>query len=425
MPTTYEFSRLIREKVMNNLADKFEEVNTPLLDRVFFELSEIEDKGCAEYFYIYSLIIEICNRHNILRSPGRGNACCSLVNYCLDITKINPIEYKLDPDRFFITGDFYDIDIDVTIVAQKIIADELEKILPDYKIRRLLYKTDERDPFKAKNRVGNSEYIFHPTAIMVARDIPVEYTNQYMEIPTFIFSNKKYDPVLEKFKFDALELSILDQLTKMTEKIESKYHPYNLKPDDPEVYKKVFHQDMDLILYFHNNEYNSWLSKTIKPENLDELSVVLALGYIKNMDVTQELIDHKVSGKGFMCFSDDKVSEILQKTYGVILFQEDFIKLASVAGVDPYLAEKFRRRIKNKSKDNCLESFEAEFRQGCLLKTSLNSTEIDTLTKKMIKSAEYTFLRSHCLAHSLLVYWGAYYKTYYQEVVKEIYKEYL
>ncbi len=61
------------------------------IDRISYELNIIRNQKCIDYFILYARIIEIINELHLLRSPGRNTAPCSLVNFCLDITKIDPI----------------------------------------------------------------------------------------------------------------------------------------------------------------------------------------------------------------------------------------------------------------------------------------------------------------------------------------------
>ena len=85
------------------------------LDRINYELSIIMANGFSDYFLLYSRIIGICNKLNILRSYGRNTALNSLVNYCLDITKLDPVEYNLIFERFMLAPQkqLPDIDIDI------------------------------------------------------------------------------------------------------------------------------------------------------------------------------------------------------------------------------------------------------------------------------------------------------------------------
>jgi DNA polymerase-3 subunit alpha len=68
--------------------------------RLEFELSVIEKTGFSGYFLIVADFINFAKRQGIPVGPGRGSAAGSLVAYCLRITEVDPIPYKLLFERF-------------------------------------------------------------------------------------------------------------------------------------------------------------------------------------------------------------------------------------------------------------------------------------------------------------------------------------
>jgi hypothetical protein len=60
--------------------------------------------GFIDYFLILWDIVRWCKENNILTGVGRGSAAGSLISYLLDITKVNPIEFKLLFERFMSEG---------------------------------------------------------------------------------------------------------------------------------------------------------------------------------------------------------------------------------------------------------------------------------------------------------------------------------
>jgi DNA polymerase III subunit alpha len=74
---------------------------TPEVDeRLQFELKVIKDMGFAGYFLIVSDFIRAAKDMSVFVGPGRGSAAGSAVAYCIDITNIDPIKYKLLFERF-------------------------------------------------------------------------------------------------------------------------------------------------------------------------------------------------------------------------------------------------------------------------------------------------------------------------------------
>lgn len=76
------------------------ELETEYRERLEFELKMIEKTGFAGYFLIVSDFILWAKKNDIPVGPGRGSGAGSLVAYCLFITDIDPIEFKLLFERF-------------------------------------------------------------------------------------------------------------------------------------------------------------------------------------------------------------------------------------------------------------------------------------------------------------------------------------
>lgn len=91
--------------------------NPEYVERIEHELDVIKQMGFALYFLILADVIDHARSKGIFVGPGRGSGVSSLVNYCLFITNIDPIPYKLlffrflDPDR----PDWPDVDIDIEV----------------------------------------------------------------------------------------------------------------------------------------------------------------------------------------------------------------------------------------------------------------------------------------------------------------------
>ena len=111
----------LKKLVYKGARDKKLVITDIVLDRISYELSIIEKQGFTDYFILYSRIIEICNKLNLIRSFGRGCSANSIINYCLDVTKINPIDENLIFERFISPQQkqLPDIDIDIPNGQQK------------------------------------------------------------------------------------------------------------------------------------------------------------------------------------------------------------------------------------------------------------------------------------------------------------------
>src|SRR5690606_6373328 len=70
------------------------------LDRIEEEIAVINKGGFADYFLILWDIVKWAEKEGILVGIGRGSAAGSLISYCLNITKVDPIHYGLLFERF-------------------------------------------------------------------------------------------------------------------------------------------------------------------------------------------------------------------------------------------------------------------------------------------------------------------------------------
>ena len=162
----------LKNSVFVGAISKGLEMTDLVLDQLNYELSVIENLEIVEYFIIYSRIIEICNDEGLLRSYGRGSACSSLVNYCLDITKINPLEEGLIFERFLnpAISTMADIDIDVPLGSQKLIVEKLRSELSEYFIKFIAYHPSNQSNTYKHLLINDTEYKKHPCAVIISSD---------------------------------------------------------------------------------------------------------------------------------------------------------------------------------------------------------------------------------------------------------------
>lgn len=85
------------------------------IDRLEMEADVINSKGYPGYFLTLWDFVQFLRRENIFQGPGRGSAAGSLIAYLLDITKLDPIIYDLQFERFLNPerNSMPDIDIDI------------------------------------------------------------------------------------------------------------------------------------------------------------------------------------------------------------------------------------------------------------------------------------------------------------------------
>lgn len=79
---------------------KYEDCPEEYRTRLTVEIKAIIRKGMSSYVLILEDIFRFVDREKIMRGPGRGSACASLILYALDITTLDPLKYNLIFQRF-------------------------------------------------------------------------------------------------------------------------------------------------------------------------------------------------------------------------------------------------------------------------------------------------------------------------------------
>ena len=106
----------LRELTLERAGKKYKEITEEIKNRLEYELSVIEKTGFASYFLIVQDFVNWAKEHRIVVGPGRGSAPGSLVSYCLGITNVDPLKFKLLFERFLNPEriSLPDIDLDFT-----------------------------------------------------------------------------------------------------------------------------------------------------------------------------------------------------------------------------------------------------------------------------------------------------------------------
>lgn len=107
-------SQELREAVYSGAEKRYGSISENVRDRIEYELSTISRVGYDSYFLIVKEMIDWTKQGHGIVGPGRGSAPGSIVNYCLGITDIDPLEYGLLFERFMNPerNQLPDIDID-------------------------------------------------------------------------------------------------------------------------------------------------------------------------------------------------------------------------------------------------------------------------------------------------------------------------
>lgn len=156
------------------------------------------------------------------------------------------------------------------------------------------------------------------------------------------------------------------------------------------------------------------LVKEVKCTNIDDVADIIALVRPGPTDsgMTANYIKRKHGAKWQK--KHPIYEKILEKTYGIVVYQEQVMEIINkVAGLPYVMADKIRKIIGKKRDAKLFKPFEDAFIDGCLKQKTLSEDEANEFWKMLQACANYMFNKSHAIEYAILGYWTAYCKRYY------------
>ena len=493
--------------IARGLADKPEYV-----ERLKEELLVIKNKNFCEYFLTMKAILDTA-RTKMFIGPGRGSGGGSLVNYVLNITDIDPIEYNLLFARFL--SEFREgyPDIDVDIGDRDVLLDLLrnrfgyENIVPisnynTFKLKTLIrdvgrfygipldevnegLKSVERDVMRAIHKQGDDKNMFvlryedalehcqpfrefmerHPELVEpidvlfkqnkslgrhaggvivsenVAQRMPLITARGEQQTPWVEGMNFKH---LEEFgwiKFDLLGLETLRIIQRSIELIlqrkEGIAHPTfeqvsdwyqnNLSPsavdtNDQRVYEYVYHEGRFCGIFQVVNAGAQRLFMKCKPRSIIDLAALTSIYRPGPLAAgVDKIYNDAKSDPANINYHHPLIKQVLEPTYGAIVFQEQIMQLCNVvAGFPQRECDQIRRALLKRTAAKA----EAQKAEAIALKKQFvdgsvnNGVEAkvaDELFEKILFFSGYGFNASHAVAYSMVSYQCAWLLTHHEE----------
>jgi DNA polymerase-3 subunit alpha len=208
-------------------------------------------------------------------------------------------------------------------------------------------------------------------------------------------------------------LTVLDDAVHMVEQNRNIQVDLGTLPlDDEATYKLFARGDTTAIFQFESHGMRDILRR-YQPVRLEDLTALNALyrpGPIQG-GMIDDFINRK-HGKKKVTFDLPELKEILEETYGVIVYQEQVMQIANrLAGFSLGEADLLRRAMGKKNHAEMAAQRE-KFLAGSTAR-KVNAKKAEKIFDLMAEFAGYGFNKSHSCAYALLAYQTAYLKTHY------------
>ncbi|MBO5344367.1 MAG: DNA polymerase III subunit alpha, partial [Clostridia bacterium] len=193
--------------------------------------------------------------------------------------------------------------------------------------------------------------------------------------------------------------------------------------DDPDVFKMLAAGDTTAVFQLESGGFQKFM-RELKPTCLEDIVAGVSLYRPGPMDTIPDFVHNKHNPED-VTYVDPRLEPVLNYTYGVIVYQEQVMKIVQVlAGYTLARADAVRKMMgKKKLKD--LQKERDVFVNGCpsilgkpavdgCVKNGVPADVANALWDKMEKFGSYAFNKSHAAAYSYVTYQTAYMKYYYR-----------
>ncbi|MCA1057759.1 DNA polymerase III subunit alpha [Rossellomorea aquimaris] len=457
------------------LSERVQPVSDEYIERLDYELEVIGRMGFSDYFLIVWDFMKYAKERKILTGPGRGSAAGSLVSYALNITDVDPIEHHLLFERFLNPErvSMPDIDIDFpdhrrdevieyvegkygslhvaqiitfgTFAAKAALRDtgrvfglnmkeqeQVSKLVPNQLGITLKEAYEKSKGFRdfvtssdhyqklfqtALKLEGLPRHTSTHAAGVVMSEAPLVQWVPIQGSASGIHLTQYSMDILEEIgllKMDFLglrNLSILERIVKNVQMGTGKSFSIDSIPmDDAKTFELLSKGQTNGIFQLESDGMRNVL-KRLKPNSFEDIVAVNALYRPGPMENIPTYIKRK-HGAEQVQYPHPDLKPILEMTYGVIVYQEQIMQIASkMAGFSLGEADLLRRAVSKKKKD-VLDQERAHFVSGSIRK-GYREDVAHTIYDLIVRFADYGFNRSHAVAYSMIAYQLAYLKAHY------------
>jgi len=451
---------------------RYGEITEQIKSRLDRELHVIESKGFASYFLIVWDFCKYAHEHDI-PIGARGSGVGTLVGYCLGLCNVDPIRYDLLFERFMDPqrNEMPDIDIDIcqahraeiidyvrqkygqvaqiitfgTMKARAVIrdicrvlgvplaeADRLAKLVP-FSLDMTLDKALKTEP-QLKQAYEQNEQTrkvidiskkleglarhasVHAAGVVIADEPLTNFVPLYKASGSDDIITQFEGPMVEKvglLKMDFLGLKTLSVLERARQLVRDIHGVdvdlENLDLTDRKVFELFSAGKTKGVFQFESGGMQDMLIR-MRPDRLEDLIAANALYRPGPMTLIGDYIDRKHGAKWKL--PHPIMTEILQETYGIMVYQEQVMQICNRLGDIPLREAYGLIKAISKKKAKIIAKEKERFIAGCSAK-GLKTEQAQQIFELIERFAGYGFNKSHSTRYAIIAYQTAYMKAHW------------
>lgn len=264
----------------------------------------------------------------------------------------------------------------------------------------------------------NKTFGVHAAGVVIAAEpldqlVPLQRNNDGQVITQYFMEDVEAMGLL---KMDFLGLKNLTMIEKTIELVRQqsgeRIDPDRLPPEDEGTFALLARGDLEGIFQLESSGMRQ-IVRDLKPSSLEDISSILALYRPGPLDagLIPKFINRK-HGREAIDFACVALEPILSETYGIMVYQEQIMRIAQdLAGYSLGEADLLRRAMGKKKKSE-MEKHQSLFVQGAT-ERGVDRGVAEGLFEQMVLFAEYCFNKSHSTAYGAVTYQTAYLKAHY------------
>ncbi len=292
------------------------------------------------------------------------------------------------------------------------IALEVEPKLKEFYDRGGAYKElfDTASVLEGMNRHIST----HACGKVIGNSILTDYVPLYKDQKTGEITTEFTMDIIEpcglvKMDFLGLKtLTLLKNVEKLVRKIDPDFDVNTVSEEDEKTFKMLSDGKSTAVFQFESSGMQKIL-KDAKPGNIEDLIALNALYRPGPLQFIPQFIEGKRNPRSIK-FPDPDLEELLTPTYGVIVYQEQVMKVAQIIGGFSLGKADILRRAMGKKKVKDMEKMKVDFLAGAKEK-GYDVKHAEGIFHMLEPFAGYGFNKSHAAAYSVVAYKTAYCKA--------------
>ena len=441
------------------------------MQRMEYELSVIDKMGFNAYFLIVSDFVAFAKNNDIPVGPGRGSGAGSLVAFCIGITDVDPMAFDLLFERFLNPErvSMPDFDIDFCYNRREEVIDYVKRKYGEDKVAQIVTfgtlapRMAVRDvgralglpygkvdaiakmiPFDAasidealNNKDLRKEYIednevrnlievsrgvegmprhasTHAAGVVITKKptweyVPLSYSGT--GVVTQFDMNTAASLGLVKFDFLGLRyITVIHDAEALIRKRIPDFDIARVPFDDKKTFKLLCDARSDGVFQLESGGMKAVLSR-LAPSCFEDIIACIALFRPGPMDSIDKFIARK-HGQEKTEYKISELKEILDVTYGCIVYQEQVMQICRKLAGYSYARADIVRRAMSKKKTSAMQAERDAFLDGCVA-NGINHDDAADIFDEMVGFAKYAFNKSHATVYGVTSYRTAYLKAHY------------